>query len=526
MRHRIIGCGLIFVMLALYLSGCAATAASVDQTTYWPAHDWRTSTPEEQGLDSTQILALLQEIQNKNLPIHSLLIIRHGYLVTEVYFPPYQRELKHSMFSMTKSVTSALVGKALQEGHLKDVHQKVLDFFADIAPQVTDPQVKDLTLEHLLTMSAGFNTNTMPDLSSKFAADGTIKHILTYDSILAKPGSSFYYDSGLPHLLSAVIQQTSGMTLQQYAEEKLFDPLGISNVSWRADPQGVTLGNTGLMLRSPDIAKLGYLYLHHGRWDGTQLLPEEWVTASTRKHMDTQGLMNAAEDDGYGYLWWMDSWGGYSAHGFGGQYLFVLPEEDMIVVFTSGLSDPIFPTPKQLVKSYVLPAVRSDTPLAANPTGVQALESALQSIEQPDRAIAPLPDIARRISGQTFHITEAAPLSAWPGTITYTFDGGNTYQAEEDWPSGQSIVVTGSLSSVFKYTPITFTGYQPSENIVVALRGRWLDDHTFVEEYIRDMNSEIELITQKSTFEGNRIALELTSSMQPFTLHATGEMRP
>ena len=290
MRPSIIRCGIVFASFVIFLSGCAGTPASADQTTYWPDHDWRTSTPEEQGLDSALILAMLQEIQTKNLPIHSLLIIRHGYLVTEVYFPPYQREFKHPLFSMTKSVTSALVGKALQEGRLKDVQQKVLDFFPDIAREVTDPRVKDLTLEHLLTMSAGFNTNTMPDLSSKAAAAGTVKHILTYDSILARPGTSFYYDSGLPHLLSAIIQKTTGLTLQEYAQQKLFDPLGISNVSWAADPQGVTIGSTGLRLRSPDLAKLGYLYLHHGRWNGTQVLPEEWVTASTRKQIDTQGL--------------------------------------------------------------------------------------------------------------------------------------------------------------------------------------------------------------------------------------------
>ena len=115
--------------------------------------------------------------------------------------------------------------------------------------------------------------------------------------------------------------------------------------------------------------------------------------------------MNAAEDDGYGYLWWMDSWGGYSAHGFGGQYLFVFPALDMVAVFTGGLPDPIFPTPHQLVKSYLLPAVRSDEPLAANSPAVHALESQIQAIEQPDQPGAPLPDIARRISGKTFHIT-------------------------------------------------------------------------------------------------------------------------
>ncbi len=526
MRQGIIGCGLIFAILTLFLSGCAAAPASVDQTTYWPAHDWRTSTPEEQGLDSAQILAMLQEIQDKNLSMHSLLIIRHGYLVTEVYFPPYQREFKHPLFSMTKSVTSALVGKALQEGRLKDIQQKVLEFFPDIAREVSDPRVKDLTLEHLLTMSAGFNTNTMPDLSSKFAADGTIEHILTYDSILAKPGTSFYYDSGLPHLLSAIIQKTTGLTLEQYAQQKLFEPLGIANTGWAADPQGVTIGSTGLRLRPADLAKLGYLYLQHGQWNGTQVLPEEWVTASTRKHIETQGLMNAAENDGYGYLWWIDNWGGYSMHGFGGQYLFVLPAQDMVVVFTAGLPDPIFPAPNQLVKSYLLPAARSDEPLAANLPAVQALESAIQAIEQPDRSLAPLPDIARRISGKTFRITEASPPSAWSETIALTFNDGNTYQAEQHWRGGQSIVVEGSLNNVFHYTPIKFEGYQPTENIVVALRGYWQDDHTFVEEYIRDMNSEIELITQKSTFEGNRIALELTSSMQPFTLQAMGEMIP
>ncbi len=526
MWKRIIGCGLIFAILMFLVGGCAATPASGDQTAYWPAHDWRTSTPEDQGLDSALILAMLQEIQTRNLRIHSLLIIRHGYLVTEVYFPPYQRELKHPMFSMTKSVTSALVGKALQEGRLKNIQQKVLDFFPDIAREVTDPRVKDLTLEHLLTMSAGFNTNTMPDLSSKVATAGTIEHILTYDSILVKPGASFYYDSGLPHLLSAIIQKATGQTLQEYAQQKLFDPLGISNVSWATDPQGVTLGTTGLMLRSADMAKLGYLYLHHGRWNGTQVLPEEWVTASTSKHAETKGLMNAAEDDGYGYLWWIDSWGGYSAHGFGGQYIFVFPAQDMVAVFTSGLPDPIFPTPNQLVKSYLLPAARSTGPLPANDSAFNALANQIQGIEHPEQPMAPLPDTARRISGKTFQMTSGTPADAWFQTITFTFDGGNTYQSESQWPGDRRVMVKGGLDNAFQYNLVKFKGFQPTEDIVVALRGHWQDDHTFVEEYIRDLNSEITLITQRSTFEGNRIVVELTSSMQPGTLWAEGEMIP
>ena len=526
MRFRFIGYGLIVLALIIGAGGCSAPPASSDQTTYWPGHDWRTSPPEEQGLDSALILSMLREIQARNLPVHSLLIIRHGYLVTEVYFPPYQREFKHPLFSVTKSVTSALVGKALQEGRLQDVQQKVLDFFPDIAREVTDPRVKEVTLRQLLTMSAGFNTETMPDLSSPAAADGTIKHILTYDSILYPPGTTFYYDSGLPHLLSAVVQKATGLTLQAYAQQELFDPLGISNVSWAADPQGVTLGSTGLMLRSPDLAKLGYLYLHHGRWNGTQLLPEDWVAASTRKQIDTSGLMNAAEDDGYGYLWWPDSGGGYAAHGFGGQYLFVFPAQDMVVVFTGGLPDTLFPVPQQLVESYVLPAARSDAALPADDATVRDLENEIQAIERPERSFMPLPAMAQRISGKTFVMQPTAPLDAWFQTITFTFDGGSTYQSESLWPGDQRVVVQGGLNNIFRFTAFKFKGVQPGQDLLVALRGRWQDDHTFVEEYMRDVNSEIELITQKSTFQGSQITVELTSTMQPLVRQATGEMIP
>ena len=162
----------------------------------------------------------------------------------------------------------------------------------------------------------------------------------------------------MPHLLSAIIQKTTGSTLEAYARTKLFEPLGITDISWDADPQGITLGNTGLALRPRDMAKFGYLYLHRGQWDGEQLVPEEWVESATTKHIETKGLMNAAEDDGYGYLWWIDSFGGYSAHGYSGQYIFVLPDLDMVVVFTAGLEEADFPIPHELLKTYLIPAAQ------------------------------------------------------------------------------------------------------------------------------------------------------------------------
>ncbi len=336
MRIRIIIHTLACILLTGLVGGCVYTPAApaAGQPSYWPDAEWRTSTPEEQGIDSASILSMLQEIQQKDLNIHSVLVIRHGYLVTEVYFPPYTREIKHPVYSMTKSVTSAMTGIAIRNGQIKSVRQNVLDFFPEIAMETKDKYLKDITVEHLLTMSAGFNTNTLPDFYNKDASFDSAKHILTYDSVLSKPGETFFYDSGLPHLMSAIIQKTSGLTLEAYAKTDLFGPLGITDYGWQSDPQGITTGNSGLILRPRDMAKLGYLYLHNGQWNGKQIVPAGWVQASTTVHMETKGLMNAAEDDGYGYYWWIDSFGGYSAHGFGGQYIFVLPKLDMVVVFT------------------------------------------------------------------------------------------------------------------------------------------------------------------------------------------------
>jgi hypothetical protein len=137
-----------------------------------------------------------------------------------------------------------------------------------------------------------------------------------------------------------------------------------------------------------------------------------------------------------------------------------------------------------------------------------------------------LPDTARRISGKTFHIITQEPSGAWYQTLTFTFDGGSTYQSVSEWPGYPPVVIDGGLNNVFRYTPIELTSTLPSRNILIALRGYWQDDHTFVEEYISDMNTEIALMTQKDVFEGNHVSLELTSALLPFPFTAEGEMEP
>jgi CubicO group peptidase (beta-lactamase class C family) len=355
---------LIGATLTGFLGGCAGAPAAptASQPDYWPGGEWRTSTPEEQGIGSASISAMLQEIQREDLAVHSVLVVRHGYLVSETYYPPYTRETRHPVHSISKSVTSAVTGIALEDGHVRSVQQKVLDFFPEIARETTDEYLKDLTVEHLLTMSAGFNTTTLPNYAGKDASDASfdaVEYILTHSNVLRRPGETFFYDSGMPQVMSAILQKTSGLTLEAYAQKSLFGTMGITDFSWESDPQGMTLGYSGLSLRPLDMSRWGYLYLHGGQWNGKQLVPADWVRASTTKHIETKGLMNAAEDDGYGYYWWIDSFGGFSAHGHGGQYIFVLPGLDMIVVFTGDLADPVFPAPHRLLRTFLLPAVQS-----------------------------------------------------------------------------------------------------------------------------------------------------------------------
>jgi CubicO group peptidase (beta-lactamase class C family) len=508
--------GLLVVLL--YLTSACAPTQGGSASTYFPNDEWRNSTPEEQGLDSALILQMFQEIQDKNIDIHSVLLVRNGYLATEAYFDPYSQAIKHPVYSVTKSITSMLTGIALQEGYIKSLDQKVLDFFPAIAKTVTDENVPNLTLEHLLTMSAGYNTTTIPPaelLSTKDASYDTVEHILTYDSILQKPGTTFFYDSGLPHLMSAIIQETTGMSTLEYAQEKLFDPLGITGVTWEKDPHGIPLGNTGLMLSPRDMAKLGYLYLNRGQWTGEQVVPAKWVDQSTTRHMETKGLMNAAEDDGYGYFWWIDAYGGYSAHGFGGQYIFVVPRLNLVAVFTSGLADPDFPTPRRLMEEYILPAATSTHTLPPSQAS-NDLQAYIQRLANPETQPAPLPAIAHQISGKTFQITEKSGPFVDKFTLTFE-DGENLYQLQATWPDG-NYQVLGGLDNRFYVNEMP----QGSEMEQVAIKAYWQDEKTFVET-VKNL-AQLENVIFTYTFAGNHVTIDMKSSMGSFAFRMKGEM--
>lgn len=335
----------------------------IPERTYWPTNGWRTSSPEKQGMDSALLAEMWAYVQEHAVLINSVTIIRHGYLVWEATSPGYEDHAMHDIYSCTKSITSALVGIAIDHGYIESVDQPVLSFFQGRTVANVDGRKEGMRLEHLLTMTDGLNWGETGISTEKAQAADSLQEMeqsqdwvqSTLDRQMAtEPGTRWNYNTGAAHLLSAIIQETTGVTALAFAEEHLFGPLGISEVNWLADPQGRSYGGTHLLMAPYDMAKLGYLYLNEGQWDGQQIVPAAWVDVSTMSYSSTP------LGGDYGYLWWVMPWGGYyTAMGAHGQYIVVSPELDMVVVFTSNLTTEDQLVPLLLLEFYVFPAVES-----------------------------------------------------------------------------------------------------------------------------------------------------------------------
>jgi CubicO group peptidase (beta-lactamase class C family) len=375
---------LILTILVLAIAAAVVTPAPAQDTApYWPTDQWRTSTPEEQGIDSARLADMLATVRAKKLAIDSVLVTRNGYIVAEVYTPPTDPVAVHQLYSCTKSVTSALVGIAIGERDLEGVSQPVLSFFADGTFQNLDANKQALTLESLLTMSAGLDwaDEDMALTYQMVTRRDWVQFVLDRPTV-APPGTTFVYNNGLPHILSAILQEVTGMPAATFAQQKLFDPLGIAPEAykWETDWLGISTGSWGLWMNSRDMAKFGYLFLNNGEWDGQQVVPADWVEQSTRSHI--------AVDDrghGYGYLWWVyPEQGYYAAQGLGGQYIFVVPSQAMVVVFTSNLEGDSMGLPITLLDEYILPAAQSVEPLPANPEAAARLDAEIEALGGPD----------------------------------------------------------------------------------------------------------------------------------------------
>jgi CubicO group peptidase (beta-lactamase class C family) len=348
----------------LLMSGVQPASAPI----VWPTHGWATDTPETQGIDSNALVSAMNTIRARHLPVRSLLIERHGTIVLDAYFYPFADNQTHEAASVTKSVVATLVGIAAGDHARADLDAPVSSYLALNDADRDDPRKARITLADALSMTSGLDCSARNGRSPEQQMEQSphwAANVLGRRET-AEPGRKFAYCGGSMQIVSAVLTKMTGMSAADYARNTLFAPLGIEPPVWAtpANADGVSSGFTGLWLQPRDMAKLGYLWLHDGMWDGTQIVPASYVTAALAPHAYVSPTVR------YGYGMWLypgrGHMGGppdFEANGVGGQRIAVVPSQDMVVVITGHGLD------ANNVSALIADVVKSDQAMPADPAG-------------------------------------------------------------------------------------------------------------------------------------------------------------
>ncbi len=312
---------LVRIYLVLVLASVVARAVSLPR-----------SAPEAQDVSSTALLAFVNSLDQQIDGMHSLMVVRHGHVIAEGWWTPYDAEHNHVLYSLSKSFTSTAVGFAVAEGKLS-IDDEVLKFFPDDAPADPGNNLKQMRVRDLLTMSTGHQDEPPVGsdvISAKSFFAQSVPHL---------PGTHFKYNTAATFMQSAIVQKVTGQTVLDFLRPRLFAPLGIEHPVWDTNFQGISLGGYGLRVRTEDIAKFGQLYLQRGGWNGRQLLPSEWVATATSKQTSNGSNPQSDWNQGYGFQFWRCRHNAYRGDGAFGQFCVVMPEQDAVVAITSGVKD-------------------------------------------------------------------------------------------------------------------------------------------------------------------------------------------
>jgi CubicO group peptidase (beta-lactamase class C family) len=331
-------------------------------------NDWSTSTPETENMNPVLLDEMMEVISKESIPIDSVIVVRNGCIVKEEYPSSKGQDTKRKLWSTTKSITSALIGIAIQEGYIEGVDQKVLDYFPEITVTEQDRK-KEITIKHLLTMTPGYQWDKSFHGSGMRASVNPVQYVLD-SPMVHNPGAVYNYGDGAPFLLGAILSKATGLSTLEFATKYLFEPLNITEIYWENNGDEYFTAS-GLHLLPRDMAKIGCLFLNEGKWGNEQIISPEWIEESTQTHFSGPGFM-AGEDyyiDGYGYLWWINPDSGvYYASGMFEQRIYICPELELVVVFTAhNVGNDV--TPRLLFK-YILPSCIEYTPNRYDKYGV------------------------------------------------------------------------------------------------------------------------------------------------------------
>ncbi len=474
----------------------------------WPTKEWQSTIPEKQGIDSSKLAEALLSIREKNINIHSLLIIRNGLVAADASFYPYDGKTVHEMASVTKSLMTTLIGIAADQGKL-ELDQPMVSFFPERTIASRDDLKEQITVRHLASMSSGLE-------SLGYAMDeGTLKQMEASEDwiqfaldrpVVSEPGTHFVYDSPGMHLLSAILQEATGVTANEFARQNLFEPLGISDVIWPVDPQGYNHGWGDVYLHPRDVAKLGYLWLNKGEWDGKQIISREWVENSVKVQMKTGG------SDDYGYGWWIMSGsdGEFAAIGRGGQRIQVFPALNLMLVTTGGGFDIT-----EIIPFLEPTLVDPSKALPQNPAGVTKLNEALASVAKapvPKQAGA-LPEIAGTVSGKTYLInSNPAQLKS----LQLDFNDSDEAILHLAYTDGRPDTLQKiGLDGVYRMGTGEF-------DLPQGMRGYWEDDQTFFLE--QDEIAVNDHTMYRVTFKGDTIEINGLETAHEFGVTFEGRL--
>jgi CubicO group peptidase (beta-lactamase class C family) len=471
------------------------------------------STPEKEGVTAASIMDFVNAVGKSKSELHSFMFLRHGKVVAEGWWNPYGPELKHTLYSTSKSFTAAAVGFAIAEKKLK-LTDKVVSFFPDDLPNPVPPFLNELTVKDALMMSDGMD----PDPSGPVGVSANWARTFLATPIVNEPGTKFLYNSAGTYMLSAIVTKVTGQKVIDYLKPRLFDPLGITGEDWETSPQGANTGGWGLRLKTEDMAKFGELYLRGGKWHGKQIIPHEWVKEATTIKIVQDPSRPPSEsnpDDwkqGYCYQMWRCRHNGVRADGAFGQFIIILPDQDAVIAITAETPD--MQEELNLVWQYLLPSMQGWA-YKDDPESDAKLKQQLTALALPPKgAAASAADVS--INGRTFALQPndkkmqtihfALQGKVWQVTVkgdtaTYTvaFGDGEWHKSVTTW-SGPSLVALAVNHDVGLPAFQTAGSYH------------WVDENTLelVLRYIEGPHAE----TFVCHFEGNNIKIEVKNSFE------------
>jgi CubicO group peptidase (beta-lactamase class C family) len=498
--------GYAFLLFVFLFSGCKK-----EQTiTSLPR-----STPEKEGVSSQGIIDFLNAAAQSNHEFHSIMFLRHGKVIAEGWWNPYKPELRHTLYSTSKSFTATAVGFAVSEKKLS-VNDKVISFFPDALPDTISRFLSELKVKDLLSMSAGQEPD--PTFNTVVKDSNWVKAFLAVP-VVHEPGTKFLYNTLATYMLSAIVQKVTGEKVIDFLKPRLFEPLAIEGMDWEIDPHGINTGGWGLRLKTEDMARFGQLFLQKGKWNGKQVLPDEWISeATTLKIYQAPDAPQTRRDSsdwmqGYCYQMWRCRHNCYRADGAYGQYILVMPDQDAVIAITAETGD--MQSELNLVWDYLLPAIKTGK-LPENDVVSSTLRQRLSSLELSFPAFVKKPADSN-IPGKTFSFE---PNDKHLDTMNFQFRD-NVCQVtmminstryslsfgSGQWIKGETAMLGPDLLLLAK---AHFVGLPPSK---IAGSYGWKNENTLelVLRYIESPHTET--ITCK--FDKNKISVDFHYSNMP-----------